>query len=187
MGANTGLLKKTPFNGYDRDQVIDYITQMDQNTRQMQTAYETRIADITDALSQANACIESLHQSTTVLSQNLKDAQQQADAAIAECDKQKQLARVAQNEAAQAVQKAESMAIELDRLRKNAHLYEEVCADVEQLLDQARQEAENIKSQAHKQAQAIIATAKANAPQKTQSGSLLNRVLRTRRDTNDFR
>lgn len=87
MENSTCLLKKTPFNGYNRDQVIEYITQMDKSMRNMQETYERQIADITDALSQANACIESLHQSANVLSQNLKDKQIEADAAKEEMDK----------------------------------------------------------------------------------------------------
>lgn len=179
---NTCLLKKTPFNGYDRDQVIDYVTQLDKNMREMQSAYENRIADVTDALSKANACIESLHQSAAVLSKNLQDAKAETEEYKQKLKKSEQLMEKDMEILQQAKQTISEQQAELDKLREDAQLYEEVRANIDQLLAEVRQEADQIKAQAQKQAEQIVTAAKAKMQKKPEKSDLLNRVLRAKRE-----
>lgn len=67
------LFKKGPFKRFDRQQALDYIKQLDNAMRQMREDYERQLADATDELSQANACLETLRVTEATLTQSIQE------------------------------------------------------------------------------------------------------------------
>jgi len=185
------LFKETPFNGYRRNDVIEYIEDLDRDFSMRKEEYENRISDLSFQLKQSQSVVEELEVKNAELEAELNILRESEAVAVKEKNEallhfsemslsfealQHKIAEQTEKLAAlnssfediNAVTNIKDSKIaELEALVKNYREQESVFAEVQNCIDEVladvRAEAEQIKEDAKKEAESIIAHANARA------------------------
>jgi chromosome segregation ATPase len=70
---NTKLFRETPFNGYNREDVVNYITKQDQEARELEESYKRDLSVSAAELSSAKAEIEKLKSIIDTLNRTIEE------------------------------------------------------------------------------------------------------------------